>query len=443
MKKYDYIMLGSGPAANHLRFKLRKTNKTILVIEKDLWGGTCPNTGCQPKIFMEGTVRPVLNSYYLAGKGIKEAAKVDWPTLVARKKKIWAAFRKNERASMTNEQVDTVQGKGVITGPHTVKVDNQEYEGKTILIATGLRPRELNVPGKEFAITNNEFFDLNELPERAIVIGGSYVALELATILQAAGTEVTILQHSDQLLRPFDQELVKKLMQLMEKRGIHFYLNAPVKEITKSDERYTVTTDNNKTFATDLVINATGRKPNIDGIGLENVGVKFDPNKGVTVNEHLQTNVPSIFAAGDVADNGKPNLTPVAWVDSYHIFDFLEKGVTTPVKYPAVATNAFTYPEIAQVGVRESEMQADDYVRTMDLGDTFASIGAGDSNAKLKIIFNKDNEVIGASELSINAADDINLFVPLIGKKNPEKYVEHNLTFAFPTLANKLDVLFR
>lgn len=443
MKKYDYIILGSGPVAMHLLAKLERTTNKVLVIEKGFWGGTCPNTGCQPKIFMEGAVRPVLNSYYLAGKGIKEAAKIDWPALVGRKKKIWAAYHKKERADMTSENTDTVQGKGVITGPHTVKVGDQEYEGKQIIIGTGLSPRDLDVPGNEYAITNNGFFDLDQLPKRAIVIGGGYVAMELATILQAAGTEVTVLQHSDRLLRPFDQEMVKKLKQIMEERGIHFYLNAPVKQITKDDDQYAVTTTSDEKFDTDLVINAAGRKPNVEGIGLKEVGVDFDPDHGVKVNEHLQTSVPSIFAAGDVADNGQSNLTPVAWVDAYHIINFVENGEKAPIKYPAVATNAFTYPEIAQVGIREAEMEGGDYVRTMHLGDTFVSIGEGDPNAVLKVIFNKNGEVRGASELSINAADDINNFVPLIGRKDPAKFVEENLTFAFPTLANKLDVLFR
>ena len=441
--KYDYIIIGSGPVAIHLRAKLKNTTKSVLVIERGFWGGTCPNTGCQPKIFMEGTVRPVLASQYLEGKGIEEAAKIDWSSLMSRKKKIWGAFRKNARANTTTEQVATVQGKGIITGPHTVRVEDQEYEGENIVIATGLEPRKLNVPGDEYAITNNEFFELDQLPKRAVVVGGGYVALELATILNAAGVETTILQHSDRLLRPFDQDFVEKLQEIMEERGINFHLNAPIKEITKNGDQYTVTTANGDSFATDLVINAAGRKPVVEDMGLEEVGIEFDLAKGIKVNEHLQTNIPSIFAAGDVADNGQANLTPVAWVDAYHIYDFLEKGVTKPIKYPPVATNAFTYPEIAQVGIRESDMQAGDYVKTLDLADTFIAIGEGDPNAKLKVIFNKNGEVIGASELSINAADDINNFLPLIGRKDPIKFVNDNLTYTFPALANNLDEIFR
>lgn len=443
MKKYDYIILGSGPVAMHLLAKFERTTNKVLLIEKGLWGGTCPNTGCQPKIFIEGTVRPVLNSYYLAGKGIKEAAKIDWPTLMARKKKIWAAFHKNERASMTSENTDTVQGTGILTGPHTVKVNDQEYEGKQIVIGTGLSPRDLDIPGGEYAITNNKFFDLDQLPKRAIVIGGGYVAMELATILQAAGAEVTILQHSDHLLRPFDQDYVQELKQIMEERGIKFHMNAPVKQIAKDGDQYTVTTTNGENFDTDLVINAAGRKPNVEGMGLEEVGVDFDSKRGIKVNEHMQTSVPSIFAAGDVADNGQPNLTPVAWVDAYHIINFVENGEKSPIKYPPVATNAFTYPEIAQVGIREDEMEEGDYVKTLDLSDMFFSIGEGDFHAKLKVILNKDGVVRGASELSIHAAEDINNFIPLIGRKDPNKFVEENLTFAFPTPANNLDTLFR
>lgn len=443
MDKYDYIILGSGPAAMHLLFRLKGTSNKILVIEKGYWGGTCPNTGCQPKIFMEGTVRPVLNSYYLVGKGVKAAAEIDWPSLMTRKKKIWASYHTSQRDKVTSEMIDTVQGKGVIIDPHTVKVDDREYEGQHIVIATGESPRMLDVPGGQYAITNNKFFDLEQLPTQAVVIGGGYIALELATILQAAGTQVTILQHSDRLLRPFDQELVNKLKYLMEERGIAFHMNAPIKEITKKDNHYTVTTISNRNFDTNLVINATGRKPNVEGIGLEKVGVAFDPDKGVTVNQHLQTTVPSIFAAGDVANNGQPNLTPVAWVDAYHIADFVEQKTNLPVKYPVIATSSFTYPEIAQAGIREDEMKKGDYVRSFNLGNSFAALGEGDTEATLKVIFNDEGEVVGVSELSINASDDINNFVPLIGKKNPTKYVEDHLGVAFPTLATKLDSIFR
>ncbi|WP_353887411.1 hypothetical protein [uncultured Lactobacillus sp.] len=137
------------------------------------------------------------------------------------------------------------------------------------------------------------------------------------------------------------------------------------------------------------------------------------------------------------------NLTPVAWVDSYHIYDFVENGLTEGIKYPAVATSTFTYPQVAQVGKRESEMAEGDTVRRMKLGSTFAALGEGDEEAELKVIFNKDGEVVGASEISINAGEDINLFAPLIGRKDPAEFAMNNLGFAFPTLANKLDVLFR
>lgn len=149
MKKYDYIIIGSGPAANHLLFKLARTDRTALIIENNLWGGTCPNTGCQPKIFLEGAVRPVLNTHYLTGKGVKAAAQLDWKALIKRKKEIWAEFRAEERPSIENDQVDTVFGSGVIAGPHTVKAAGEEYEGTNIVIATGLLPHHLEVLGSE------------------------------------------------------------------------------------------------------------------------------------------------------------------------------------------------------------------------------------------------------------------------------------------------------
>ncbi|MGZ1130530.1 FAD-dependent oxidoreductase [Lactobacillus delbrueckii subsp. bulgaricus] len=136
------------------------------------------------------------------------------------------------------------------------------------------------MPGSEYAISNDEFFDLDELPKKAVVIGGGYVALELATILQAAGSEVTVLQHSEKLLRPFDQEYVEKLTEMMEERGIAIHLNTPVKAIAKNSAAYEVTAESGQKFETDLVIDASGRRANVNGLGLEKLGIKFDPVKG-------------------------------------------------------------------------------------------------------------------------------------------------------------------
>lgn len=440
MKTYDYIFIGSGPAVYRATNRLRTINKTALVVENNLFGGTCPNVGCEPKIFFEGSVQAALRTSYLKGKGIIDSAQINWEDMMKRKKAIFSAYPDNAQKMMTTDNIDTIIGTGKVLNNHTVSVNDQEYSAKNIIIATGQKDAKLNIPGNELAITSAELFNLDHLPATVTIIGAGYVGMELATLVHAAGSEVNVVEFSDRALQSFDEDLVNKITQSMKKRGINFYFNEKVVEIAK-DTLLSTKTASGLEFKTDLVVDATGRIPNISGLGLDNLGIKYDSRRGIQVDGNLQTNETNIFAMGDVIDKVAPKLTTVSWFEGSYIIDYLEGITNSNIEYPVVATTSFTFPQISQVGITESQMEQNDSRKVFNLSNNFDSMGINDSDAELKVIFDEQGSIKGASEISFSASDDINLFTTLMVQKDYKKFLENEVIFAFPTLASKLDSL--
>lgn len=315
-KKFDYIVLGSGPAAYGLTTALKETGstKTALIVDNDLFGGTCPNYGCEPKIFLEGAVRNVLIARQLQGRGLQHPATIDWPTLMATKKATFAPYPANAQAAFNTEYVQTLQGTASFVDSQTVQVNGQSYQADKIVIATGVKAHQLAIPGKELTHSSNDVLDLADLPQRVTFIGGGYVSMELATVLNAAGAEVTIIEHAPSALGAFYKEHVDVVVSQMKARGIKFHFGQSVNGVKRQGSAFQVTTAEGLQVATDYVVDATGRTPNVDRLNLAAAGVTND-RQGILVDDHLQTNVAGIYAAGDVVKKDPtiaPRLTPVA-----------------------------------------------------------------------------------------------------------------------------------
>ena len=213
MELYDYILLGTGPAGYNLAKGLASDNHRILVVEPNLFGGTCPNVGCEPKIFLEGAVRAALATTSLVGKGIDQAATVDWATLMKTKKARFDSWPSETKAIYEQLPWVTVKvGAGRFTGPHTIAVGDEEFAGDQIVIATGARPHRLDFPGSELTHDSTDVLSLEQLPATTTIIGGGYVAMELATLLAAAGSQVTLLIRGDRVLKRFARENVRRLV---------------------------------------------------------------------------------------------------------------------------------------------------------------------------------------------------------------------------------------
>ncbi|HEY6773095.1 MAG TPA: FAD-dependent oxidoreductase, partial [Oxalicibacterium sp.] len=258
---------------------------------------------------------------------------------------------------LDDTDVTLFQGHATIVDAHTVAVGEQRITARHILIATGGRPMRPDVPGGELGIVSDDFFHLPALPQNAIVVGGGYIAVELASILNGLGSKVTLVHRSAQLLRGMDADLGVFLAKEMEKKGITVRLDMQIASITAqggtNDEKKRVTLKNGETIDADCILFATGRQPNVEGMGLDEAGVQRDERGAVVVDADFRTSVPSIYAVGDVID--RVALTPVALAEGMVVASALFGDGKRAVSYDNIPTAVFSHPNVGTVGLSEDE----------------------------------------------------------------------------------------
>ncbi|MFQ3625890.1 NAD(P)/FAD-dependent oxidoreductase [Lactobacillus johnsonii] len=443
MKKYDYIILGTGPAAYQLIKLLATQHKSILAIESGLFGGTCPNVGCEPKIYLDGAVQAALLSKQLEGHGIEQAATMNWSQLMREKKERFASWA-NETRKNISKVCDVISGSAHFIDWQTIEANRHYFQGNKIIIATGRRPHELSIPGAKFVHDSSDVLSLNKLPEHVTFIGGGYVAMELATFLAAAGSQVTILVRGDRVLRHFYQKYSRELVVKMKERGIQFKFETEPTRITQLSDKYVVELNQDGPIVTDYVVNASGRMPNIEKLDLSAAQIDYS-TRGIDVDRHLQTNVKNIYAIGDVTSQDVPNLTPVAEFQAQYLFNSLEKGLTQPINYPAIGTGVFAFPQLAQAGINpDSVLEDGDNFKIREYELSQSSLYAGQKEkGLLTVVYDKANYIVGVSEISMSAVNDINYFVPIIGLRINKNEWHRNVLPIYPALADKIEGILR
>lgn len=444
MKKYDYIILGTGPAAYHLIKLLATQHKSILVVESGLFGGTCPNVGCEPKIYLDGAVQAILSSRQFEKEGIiSQIGKINWSQLMKEKKERLASWP-NETRKNISKVCDVISGSAHFIDRQTIEANRHYFQGNKIIIATGRRPHELSIPGAKFVHDSSDVLSLNKLPEHVTFIGGGYVAMELATFLAAAGSQVTILVRGDRVLRHFYQKYSRELVVKMKERGIQFKFETEPTRITQLSDKYVVELNQDGPMITDYVVNASGRTPNIEKLDLSAAQIDYS-TRGIDVDRHLQTNVNNIYAIGDVTSQDIPNLTPVAEFQAQYLFNSLEKGLTQPINYPAIGTGVFAFPQLAQAGINpDSVLEDGDNFEIREYELSQSSLYAGQKEkGLLTVVYDKANYIVGVSEISMSAVNDINYFVPIIGLRINKNEWHRNVLPIYPALADKIERILR
>lgn len=436
MKKYDDILIGAGPAAYKMSNLLAKTDRKVLVIEGFEYGGTCPNYGCEPKIFLEGAVRTVLQSQQLLGRGISQPAKLNWEELMRTKLNRFDPWPAETRATIEKTH-DVEDGYASFVNNHTITVNGHQYQADNIIIVTGQTPNILAIPGKEYLHTSYDLLSLKELPQRITIIGAGFVGLELATLVAATGAEVTIVVHSDRVLREFTKAEDKMLVSAMKQRGIKFSFNTDTQKVSQGKDGLLVTTDQDE-IQTDYVLDATGRHPNIEKLALENTDIEYNRH-GINVDGHLMTTVDGVYAIGDVVNRKQPKLTPVAEFEGQYLFDYLTGKTDQDIVYPTIGQAAFTFPEVARAGVNPDDVADDSQYQVKTVALKYSSLYAGqnDQASTLTLVF-KDQQLVGASEVGDYAADDINNFLPIIGLKISGDEYRQKVMAIYPTLGDKV-----
>jgi glutathione reductase (NADPH) len=326
----------------------------VALAEDGRFGGTCVNVGCIPKKLFSYAAHwredfEIAKSY---GWTVGETS-FDWNTLLANKDREIARLNGVYERVLVNAGVTIHRARAEVVDKNTVRVGSRTCTAKHILVATGSWPTLPAIPGIEHAITSNEAFALERLPRRAIVVGGGYIALEFASIFHGLGVETVLAYRGKRLLRGFDAELGTRIAEEMGAKGLTICFGCEPAAMRKKHGCLEIEFTDGSLRETDLVMFATGRRPNTAKLGLEAAGVKLAADGAIVVNKYSTTNVDSIHAVGDVTN--RINLTPVATAEAMWLARTLFRGEPTPVDHENVATAVFSNPNLATVGLSEEK----------------------------------------------------------------------------------------
>ncbi len=359
---FDLFVIGAGSGGVRAARFAAGFGARVAVAESRYLGGTCVNVGCVPKKLLVYGAHFTEDFEQAAGFGWSLGeANFDWPTLIANKNREIQRLNGIYRNLLVNSGVSLLEGHARILGPHQVEVNGQAYSAGYILIATGGWPQLPDIPGKELAISSNEAFHLQQLPRRVLVVGGGYIAVEFASIFHGLGAQTSLLYRGEMFLRGFDGAVRRHLREELDKKGLDLQFNSDIERIERlADGSLLATLRDGRELATDCVFYATGRRPMLDNLGLENTAVELDERGFIRVDEQYQTREPSVLALGDVI--GRVQLTPVALAEGMAVARRLFRPEEyRPVDYRNIPTAVFSLPNIATVGLSEEQARAEGY----------------------------------------------------------------------------------
>ena len=357
VKEYDYIVIGGGSGGIASANRAAMHGAKVILFEGKEVGGTCVNVGCVPKKVMWYGAQVAETLHRYAGEYGFDVTinKFDFATLKANRQAYIDRIHGSYERGFDSNGVERVYEYARFVDPHTVEVAGERYTAPHILIATGGHALYPNIPGSEYGITSDGFFELDEVPKRTAVIGAGYIAVEVAGVLNALGSDTHLFVRKDRPLRTFDKDIVDVLVDEMAKSGPTLHTHANVTEVVKNaDDSLTISFDNGETITVDCLIWTIGRAANTSGFGLEKTGVKLTEKGTIYSDEFENTSVPGIYALGDVT--GKLDLTPVAVKAGRQLSERLfNNKADAKLDYTDVATVVFSHPVIGSVGLTEEK----------------------------------------------------------------------------------------
>lgn len=409
---FDLFVIGAGSGGVRLARMSAAMGARVAVAEDRYLGGTCVNVGCVPKkLFVYAShIREELEDG--AGFGWTHSGDLtfDWKTLVGQKNSEIARLNGIYENLLNNSGATIINGRATLSGPNSVVVNGTTYTAEKIVIATGGWPRKPSMPGAEHVITSNEFFFLDELPKRAIIQGGGYIAIELAGILNGLGVDTTVVLRGDKILKGFDEEVRDFVSEQIQNKGIRFITQTNIESVTKTEQGLNVEFSSNEQMVADVVLAAIGRVPKVEGLGLTDVGVQLRPNGAIQVNDNFETTIPSIFAIGDVID--RVQLTPVALEEGMHLANlFFAEIKPETVDYANIATAVFCQPNIGTVGLSEEQARAQ-FANIDVYASSFKpmkhTMSGRNERSMMKLVVDRDSDkVVGAHMVGPDAGEII------------------------------------
>ena len=408
---FDLFVIGAGSGGVRAARFAAGFGARVAVAESRYLGGTCVNVGCVPKKLLvygahfEEELRQAKGYGWTSGE-----PSFDWSTLIANKNREIERLNGIYRKLLVDNGVKLLEGHARLVGGQHVEVDGQRYSARHILIATGGWPQVPDIPGAEHAITSNEAFHLEQLPQRVLVVGGGYIAVEFASIFHGLGAKTSLLYRRDLFLRGFDESLRVHLRDEMEKKGMDLQFNSDIRRIDKqADGTLKATLADGRVLETDCVFYATGRRPMLDNLGLENTRIELDERGFIRVDNLYRTTDPFVLAIGDVI--GRVQLTPVALAEGMAVARRLFRPEEyRPLSYELIPTAVFCLPSIGTVGLSEQQAREKHRVKVFESRFRPMKLSLTDSQERtlMKLVVDADSErVLGCHMIGPEAGEII------------------------------------
>lgn len=410
---YDLIVLGGGSGGLAAAFRAAQHGQRVAMLEPGELGGTCVNVGCVPKkaMWLAADLSGRIGLAAAMGFDVPVRPSLDWKELVVHRQAYIANIHASYLKRLDENNVVRVPRRGRLVDAHTVECsDGVRISAAHILIATGAHPQRPDIPGAELGLVSDDFFNLCSAPERVAIVGGGYIAVELAGLLQALGSRVTLLVRGERLLERFDAELTGQLAENLRHQGVQVHFGYRLRELQRDgDAVVALGHDGPADGRFDAVFFATGRRGNSADLGLDAVGVVVGEKGEVEVDEWQTTAVPSVHAVGDIA--GKVGLTPVAIAAARKLMDRLFGGQPqAKMDYENVASVVFSHPALGAVGLSEEEACAkhgDVRVYRSNFRPMLQALADGTQRSLFKLVCVGEEEHVVGVHLLGEAADEI------------------------------------
>lgn len=463
---YNLVILGSGSTAFAAAIRARDLGKTAVMIEARTLGGTCVNRGCLPSKNLIAAAKLVYDAAHPRYPGLTPAdLPVDFPALITQKDELIAEYRDQHYASILSDEygptlVQVVEGYAVLVDPHTVEVTAADgtvrrLTGDQILIATGSHPVLPDIPGlgetpylTSDLLTSQEDLELTERPESLVIIGGGYIALELGQLFARLGSEVTILERSETILKDYEPEVSETLLDLLRDEGLRIVTHARVRQVAGDAQQVTVTTDvrgQRRQFVASRLLIAASRAPNTALLGLDRVGVRLDAHGAIIVDEELRTSVSHIWAAGDVIGGATESqmATPVGAHDGGIAAENALGGAHHQVNHRVIPRAIFTDPQVGVVGLTDEAANAAGITCTCNTIPLTVVPRAGairDTRGVIKMVLEaQTRRVLGVSMVGADAGEVIQIAAMALRFNATADDLIDQL-FVYPTMAEALKI---
>ena len=442
-ERYDLLVIGGGSGGLAHAQRAAEYGANAAVVEKGALGGTCVNVGCVPKKVMWYAAHHAHQFHHLADYGFDADVRGhDWTGLKTRRDAYIERLNGIYENNLDKRGVTSLSGAARFVDAHTLDVDGRQVQADRIVIATGGRPTVPDIPGAELGITSDGFFELEDRPQRVLIAGSGYIAVELAGVFNALGSDVQLVIRKDSVLRSFDTMLSSELMDAMDREHIDIASRVIPQAVEKTDEGLVLQAEDGRSFGpVDCLVWAIGRSPNRDDLDIENAGVERDEDGFIPTDKFQQTNVEHIFALGDVT--GRAQLTPVAIAAGRRLADRLYGGMEgRHLDYELIPTVIFSHPVIGTVGLTEDEAREryGDDVKVYNSGFTgmYYALGTNKKRSAMKLVTaGADEKVVGCHVIGEGADEMMQGFAVAIRMGATKKDFDDTVAI-HPTSAEEL-----